>query len=70
MEDAPVKVLKPDHQVINEPNKITQKDFEDWVQERGLYFPNKWDDNYEAILSSHDEGETAKDTCLCLQTIH
>lgn len=61
MEDAPVKILKPKHQVINEPNKISQKDFDNWVQERGLYFPSKWDDKYEAILSSHDKGEPARD---------
>lgn len=61
MEDAAVRFLKPDHPVLNYPNKITQKDFEGWVQERGLYFPNEWDERYEAILSSNDKGETPKD---------
>ncbi len=61
MEDAEIRMLKPDHAVLNFPNKITQKDFEGWVQERGLYFPNEWDEKYEAILSSNDKGETAKD---------
>jgi hypothetical protein len=45
---------------LNYPNKITQKDFEGWVQERGLYFPNEWDDAYQAILSSNDKGEPAR----------
>ena len=56
-EDAEVRILKPNHPVMNTPNKITQKDFEGWVQERGLYFPDKWDSHYEAILSSNDKDE-------------
>lgn len=59
-EYAEVKILAPNHPVMNEPNKITQDDFDGWVQERGLYFPGKWDDNYTAILSSNDKGESAK----------
>ena len=61
VEEAEIRFLKPDHQILNYPNKITQKDFDGWVQERGLYFPDEWDANYEAILSSNDPGETAKD---------
>lgn len=60
VEGAEVRILAPDHPVINGPNKITQKDFEGWVQERGLYFPNRWDDKYTPILSSNDPGETPK----------
>lgn len=57
VEEAEVTILAPDHPIINVPNKITAKDFEGWVQERGLYFPNNWDDRYTPILSSHDPGE-------------
>ncbi len=60
VEEASVSILAPDHPVINGPNKITQKDFEGWVQERGLYFPNEWDERYTPILSSNDPGETPK----------
>ncbi len=60
VEGAEVRILAPDHPVINGPNKITQKDFEGWVQERGLYFPNRWDDKYTPILSSNDPGESPK----------
>lgn len=59
-ENAEVRMLIPDHDVLNFPNKITSKDFENWEQERGLYFPNEWDDKYEAILSSNDPGEDPK----------
>jgi LmbE family N-acetylglucosaminyl deacetylase len=63
-EHAEVKFLKPKHPVLNSPNKITHEDFENWVQERGLYFPSEWDDQYEAILSWHDTGEPARDGSL------
>ncbi|MEM9837395.1 MAG: PIG-L family deacetylase, partial [Bacteroidota bacterium] len=51
VEEAEVRLLAKDHPALNTPNKITEKDFEGWIQERGLYFPNEWDDNYTAILS-------------------
>jgi hypothetical protein len=60
-ETAEVRILAPDHPVLNTPNKITAEDFKGWVQERGLYFPNKWDPRWTAILSSNDPGETPMD---------
>ncbi|MCC9167644.1 PIG-L family deacetylase [Pontibacter harenae] len=57
VEEAEVRFLKPGHQVLNWPNKITQKDFEGWVQERGLYFASDWGNEFEAILSSNDPNE-------------
>lgn len=60
METAPVRFLSPEHPLLNFPNRITQKDFEGWVQERGLYFATRWDEEYEPILSSHDTGESEK----------
>ncbi len=60
VEEAEVRFLKPDHEVLNSPNKITEKDFEGWVQERGLYFPNEWDEHFEAILSCNDPDESPK----------
>ncbi len=58
-ETAPVKVLAPSHPVMKEPNIILPEDFDNWVQERGLYFPESWDKAYTPILSSHDPGEEA-----------
>lgn len=59
-EFAEVTFLEPSNSLLNYPNKITQKDFENWTQERGLYFPNKWDAHFTPILSLHDKGETPK----------
>ena len=61
VENAPVRFLAPDHEVLNYPNKITAKDFEGWVQERGLYFASEWDPAYTPILSCNDPGEDARD---------
>ena len=49
--------LQPDHAVLNYPNKITDKDFEGWIQERGIYFAAQLDPKYTAIFSMHDPGE-------------
>ena len=56
-EDAPVKVLLPAATVLNVPNKIVPADFEGWVQERGLYFSNEWDEHYQTPFETHDAGE-------------
>lgn len=63
-EDAEVKFLIPDHPILNFPNQLTQKDFNGWVQERGLYFPGKWDSQYKALLSMHDVNESPKEGSL------
>jgi len=56
VEGAEVRFLLPDHAVLNTPNRITAKDFDGWVQERGLYFPSEWSSEYQAIISSNDPG--------------
>ena len=58
-EDAPVTFLQPRHPLFNTPNRITQADFTNWIQERGLYFPKEWDSHYLALLSTHDRGQPA-----------
>ena len=55
-EFANVTILDPTHPILNSPNKITQADFKGWVQERGLYFPNKWADEFTPILAMNDKG--------------
>jgi hypothetical protein len=57
VEEAPVEILAPDDEVFHYPNTITQRDFDGWVQERGLYFMDKWDDHYAPLLSCHDPKE-------------
>jgi len=60
VEEAPVEILAPQDQVFHYPNTITARDFDGWVQERGLYFMDKWDEHFEALLSCHDPGEDAQ----------
>jgi LmbE family N-acetylglucosaminyl deacetylase len=57
VEEAPVEILAPQDRLFHEPNEIAARDFEGWVQERGLYFMEKWDEKYTALLASHDPGE-------------
>jgi len=56
-ENAEVKFLKPDDPLLNTPNKITAADFQNWVQERGLYYWSDFDAKYTPLLSMHDPGE-------------
>ena len=56
-EDAPVVFLQPGHPLLRFPNRITQADFANWIQERGLYFPREWDPSYAAVLGTSDKGE-------------
>ena len=57
VEEAPVVILDPANPIFHSPNEITQKDFDGWVQERGLYFMTQWDSNFTPLLESHDPGE-------------
>jgi len=56
-ETAAVNFVNKDHPVLNKPNDLSKEDFEDWVQERGLYFASEWDERYQTPLSWHDKNE-------------
>ncbi len=60
VEEAPVEILAPGDSVFHYPNTITARDFDGWVQERGLYFMDKWDEHFTPLLSCHDPGEDAQ----------
>ncbi|MCE6992544.1 PIG-L family deacetylase [Dyadobacter sp. CY323] len=61
-EDAEMRPLIPESPLLNYPNKITEKDFQGWIQERGLYFASNWDKkNYQALFSGNDKGESPKE---------
>ena len=65
-EKAEVRFLAPNHPVLNAPNKISNKDFEGWKQEQGLYYPREYDKAFTPILSSNDKGETPKNGALLI----
>lgn len=56
-EESDVQFLASDHPVLNQPNKITQTDFDNWVQERGLYFAEEWSNEFTPIFGMHDPDE-------------
>ena len=57
VEDAPVRLPDPASPFLHTPNEITPRDFEGWVQERGLNFASKWDSQYQPLFETHDPGE-------------
>ncbi|WP_299116250.1 PIG-L family deacetylase [uncultured Winogradskyella sp.] len=63
-ENATVKILDTNHPLLNFPNKISSRDFEGWVQERGLYFPNEWSEEFTPLLAMNDKGESSKEGSL------
>ncbi len=65
-EEATVNFLLPQHPALNYPNKITQKDFEGWIQERSIYNAEKVDSNYQEILSMRDAGENEQQGSLII----
>ena len=65
-EESEVKILDVNHPMVNFPNKIEPKDFDGWVQERGLYFPDEWDSTFTPILSMSDPGEEPKEGSLLI----
>ena len=66
VEDAPVKILDPSSEIFHSPNEITQRDFDGWVQERGLYFMSSWDGSFTPLLESHDPDESEQKGGLLL----
>lgn len=65
-EDAKVTFVNPNHKVLSYPNKITEKDFENWIQERGLYFGAEWSKEFEPIFSMNDKNENPKQGSLLI----
>jgi LmbE family N-acetylglucosaminyl deacetylase len=68
VEESPVSLLQPDHPLLTQPNKLTTADFDNWVQERGLYFPGQWDARYEPLFRMQDPGEKPVDGALLYTT--
>lgn len=65
-ESAKVSFVNKTHQVLLYPNKITEKDFGNWVQERGLYFASEWSKEFEPIFSMNDQNESPKEGSLLI----
>lgn len=66
-EDAPIALNLNENRAVNIPNKITEADWKNWVQERGLYFPNVWPADFAAVLKMNDDGEEPLDGSLLIK---
>lgn len=56
-EDAPVRLLAPDHPLLTTPNRITERDFDGWIEQRGSKHFASWDVRYTPLIESHDTGQ-------------
>ena len=56
-EASKINILAPANPLFQWPNKITEKDFGGWVEERGSKWLKSWDPQYEALLETHDAGQ-------------
>lgn len=65
-ENADVHVLLPDNAALNYPNKISSKDFEEWIQERSIYQADQIDPHYQALLGMHDANEPESNGSLII----
>ena len=68
-ESAPVRILRPGHPVFEAPNRITESDWQGWVQERGLYFAAEWGPEFVSLLEMHDEGRPDEGGSLLMAKI-
>lgn len=68
-ETAPVTALEPEHPLFRYPNRIAEGDWQDWVQERGLYFAAEWDPSFTPLLSLQDEGREAERGALLVAEV-
>jgi LmbE family N-acetylglucosaminyl deacetylase len=59
-EDARITFLNRNQRLVTTPNKIQEDDFKNWIQERGLYFADRWDARYDSIFSCHDTNEPGR----------
>ena len=60
-EDAPVRLLRPDHPFMTAPNRITEADFEGWIEQRGSKFFSEWDPAYTPLVETHDTGQAPQE---------
>ena len=65
-ENAEIRILAPDHPLLNAPNKIGPDDFKGWVQERSIYHATNWNKDFETIFSINDPGENADEGSLII----
>ena len=60
-EDAPVRLLVPDHPLLTAPNRITEADFDGWIEQRGSKFFADWDPAYTPLVETHDRGQAPQE---------
>ncbi len=62
-----ISFLDPSHRILNYPNVIGQHDFQNWVQDRALFLPQKWSADFEPILRGQNANNQHEDGLLLLR---
>jgi LmbE family N-acetylglucosaminyl deacetylase len=65
-ENAKVEFVNQNLSVLNSPNKITNQDFDNWIQERGIYFANDISTDYQTVLRMNDPNEKPSEGSLLI----
>ena len=60
-EDAPVRLLRPDHPFMTAPNRLSEADFDGWIEQRGSKFFSEWDPAYTPLVETHDTGQAPQE---------
>ena len=68
-ERSEVVLLESESPIFTRPNRITPRDFDDWVQERGLYLLSEWDERYAPVLEIADPDEEPKRGSLLIARV-
>ncbi len=68
-EDAPVRLLVPDHPLLTAPNRITEADFNGWIEQRGSKFFTDWDPAYTPLVETHDRGQAPQEGVWLTATV-
>jgi hypothetical protein len=68
-ENAPVRVIDPGSPIVRSPNRITERDFANWVQERSSYMPHTFDPRYRTVFSLNDPDEPPNDAAVLVAPV-
>jgi hypothetical protein len=64
VENVPVTIIDSSAAVLRGPNRITTRDFDNWIQDRSLYMPRTFDAAYKPVLEMSDPGEPPRQGAL------
>jgi LmbE family N-acetylglucosaminyl deacetylase len=65
-EHCKVEFLQPSNPALLWPNHIGQRDFSNWVEERGHGYPESWGPQWQALFEMHDQEQAPQKSGLLI----